>query len=187
MNQEIKKQFSEHIDTVKNNFHLVEQIELATNMIVECYKFDGKVLIGGNGGSAADSQHISAELVGKFEKKRKAFAAIALSTDTSMLTAWSNDDCFENVFARQVEGLGKKGDVFIGISTSGNSENVIMALNKAKELGLKTIVFLGKDGGKTKGLADVELIVDSDRTCRIQELHELCYHIICGLVEDNFS
>ena len=187
MNESIKNQFDEHLEIVKKNIHLIEQIELTAEIIIECYKNEKKVLICGNGGSAADAQHISTELVGKYEKYRKALAAIALSTDTSMLTAWSNDDCYENIFSRQVEGLGKKGDVLIVISTSGNSENVIRALNKAKKLGLKTIAFLGKDGGKTKGLADVELIVDSDRTCRIQELHELCYHIICGLVEDNFS
>jgi len=187
VNKKIKKQFEEHIEAVKKNYHLMDKIELAANTVVESLKNSGKLLVCGNGGSAADAQHITAELVGKYEKKRRALAAIALTTDTSMLTAWSNDDCFENVFAKQVEGLGKKDDVLIGISTSGNSENVIRALKAAKKLGLKTISFLGRDGGRTKGMTDIELIVNSNRTSRIQEVHELCYHIMCGLIEDNFS
>ena len=186
-NEEISKQFEEHIQTVKQNQHLMEKTEEATNVIIEAMKQGRKVLICGNGGSAADAQHIAAELVGKYECKSKAYPAIALTTDTSMITAWSNDNSFENLFSRQVEALGKKGDVLVSLTTSGNSPNVLKALEAAKKQELKTITFLGKDGGKAKGLSDVEILVKSNRTCRIQETHLLCYHIICGLVEQEFK
>ena len=181
---EIEKQFTEHIKAVEDNKQLIAKVEEAANLIVKSLKRGGKVLICGNGGSAADAQHIAAELLGKYEKMRPGMAAIALTTDTSFLTAWSNDDCYENIFSRQVGSLGKKGDVLIAISTSGNSENVIRALKVAEKKGLKTITFLGKDGGRMKGIGNVELLVKHNRTCRIQEVHELCYHVMCGLVEE---
>ncbi|MBU1854343.1 MAG: D-sedoheptulose 7-phosphate isomerase [Nanoarchaeota archaeon] len=187
MIKKIEEQFEEHIELVKQNLGLIKKIDLAAAKIISCIEKGGKVLIAGNGGSAADSQHIAAELIGRYEKERVALSAISLTTDTSILTAWSNDDCFENIFSRQIEGLGKKGDVFIGITTSGNSENIIRAVKKAKEKNMTTIVFLGKNGGKMKGLADVELLVVSNRTSRIQEIHMLCYHILCGLIEESFS
>jgi len=186
MKEEIKKQFDEHITAVKDNFDLAEKVENASRLIIDALKNEKKILICGNGGSAADAQHIAAELMGKYEKMRPALAAVALTTDTNMLTAWSNDDCYENVFSRQVEGLGAKGDVLIGISTSGNSENIIRAMTAAKKKGLKTISFIGKDGGNMKGLADVEIHIKHDRTSRVQEVQELCYHIMCGAVENAF-
>ena len=160
----------------------IENIEKAAKAIIASLKSGGKVLIFGNGGSAADSQHIAAELVGRFKKERKPFAAIALTTNTSVLTAIANDYGYEAAFSRQVEALGKPGDVAIGISTSGNSPNVIGALKKAKALGLKTIGLSG-DGGKLKAACDISIAVPSKDTPRIQESHIMIGHIICELVE----
>ena len=157
------------------------------NTIIESYKNGGKVLIAGNGGSAADAQHIAAELVNSFYKDRKALPAIALTTDTSVLTAWANDKNYDLVFERQIEAHGNKGDIFIAITTSGNSRNLLHALAKAKEKGLVTIALLGKDGGKAKGLADHEIIVPHNDTARIQECHHVIYHALCELVESAFS
>ncbi len=146
-------------------------------------KMGYKILICGNGGSAADSQHFAAEIVGRFERERKGFPAIALTTDTSALTAIGNDYGFEHIFSRQVEALGQKGDILIGISTSGNSQNVIKAVEKAKELNLFTIGFLGKDGGKLKDLVDKAFIVESDNTARIQEVHLTLEHALCKIID----
>lgn len=138
-----------------------------------------KVLLAGNGGSAADAQHFAAELVGRYKRERRGYPAIALSTDTSVLTAIGNDYSFNEIFSRQVDALGKKGDIFIGFSTSGNSENIIKAIKKAQEKELTTMAFLGKGGGATKGLSDYEVIVPSDNTPRIQEVHGLMIHMLC--------
>lgn len=144
----------------------------------------GKVMLCGNGGSAADSQHIAAELIGRFEKERAAMAAIALTTDTSALTAIGNDYGYADVFARQVEGLGRAGDVLIGISTSGNSTNVVRALEKAAALGITTVALVGdKPNGQMQQLADHVLAAPSTNTARIQECHILMMHILCQLVE----
>ncbi len=142
-----------------------------------------KILICGNGGSAADSQHFAAEIVGRFEKERRAFPAIALTTDTSALTAIGNDYGFDKVFSRQVEALGEKGDILVGISTSGNSENVIKAVEKAKEMGIFTVGFLGKDGGKLKNIVDKAFIVRHSSTARIQEVHLTLEHTLCKIIE----
>jgi D-sedoheptulose 7-phosphate isomerase len=142
-----------------------------------------KLLICGNGGSAADSQHIAAELVGRFSMERKALPAIALTTDTSILTAVANDYSFDKIFERQVEALGEEGDVLIGISTSGNSPNVINAVNKAKEKGLLTVGFLGKDGGKLASLCEHAFVVKSHSTPRIQEVHITLGHVLCDFIE----
>ena len=142
-----------------------------------------KILICGNGGSAADSQHFAAEIVGRFEKERKAFPAIALTTDTSALTAIGNDYGFDKVFSRQVEAIGEKGDILVGISTSGNSENVIKAVEKAKEMGIFTVGFLGKDGGKLKDIVDKAFIVRHSNTARIQEVHLTLEHTLCKIIE----
>ncbi len=142
-----------------------------------------KILICGNGGSAADSQHFAAEIVGRFEKERKGFPAIALTTDTSALTAIGNDYGFEYVFSRQVEALGEKGDILVGISTSGNSENVIKAVEKAIEMGIFTVGFLGKDGGKLKDIVDKAFIVRHNSTARIQEVHLVLEHTLCKIIE----
>jgi D-sedoheptulose 7-phosphate isomerase len=154
------------------------------NTITNCLKKGGKVILFGNGGSAADSQHIAAELVGRFQKDRCALPAIALTTDTSIITALSNDYGYETIFARQLEALAKKKDVIIGISTSGRAKNVTLALNTAKKMGLKTICLTGKDGGEIAKIADIPLIVPSKITARIQEAHITIGHIICELVEE---
>ena len=159
----------------------------AAAILQKAFKSGNKVLIFGNGGSASDSQHIAAELVNKYEIKRKALPAIALTTDGSILTSVSNDVSFENVFSRQIEALGKKGDVALGISTGGKSPNVIKALRTARSMGLKTIAFLGSDKSKIKRLTDCCISVPSKSTPRIQELHITIAHIICELVEDALS
>ncbi|WP_456472565.1 D-sedoheptulose 7-phosphate isomerase [Methanocaldococcus sp.] len=160
-----------------------KNLRKAIEIIVEALKNGNKVLICGNGGSAADAQHFAAEIVGRFKLERKGFPAIALTTDTSILTAIGNDYGFDKIFERQVEALGKKGDILVSISTSGNSENVIRAVNKAKEIGIFTIGLLGKGGGKLKDIVDLALIVPSNDTARIQECHLTIYHVICEEVE----
>ena len=146
----------------------------------------GRILVAGNGGSAADAQHLAAELSGRYLKERKALAGIALTTDTSALTAIGNDYGYDFVFSRQVEALGRPGDLFIGISTSGNSSNVIKAVESAKELGLKTLGLLGRDGGKLKGLVDDAIVVPSSVTARIQEVHQMIYHFWCEAIDAEF-
>lgn len=161
----------------------VEPIAGAAKMIISAVKGGNKVLIFGNGGSAADSQHMASELIGRFKLERPAIPAIALTANTSTLTALSNDYGYEASFARQLEALAIKGDVVIAISTSGNSANVLSALKAAKKLGLKAITMTGTDGGKIAKLADVALKVPSKDTPRIQESHITAIHIICELVE----
>jgi D-sedoheptulose 7-phosphate isomerase len=184
----LEKIFQESIrvkeETLKaNKSNILE----AVHVIAESLKKGGKVLFFGNGGSAADSQHIAAELIGRFQKERRALAAIALTTDTSILTALSNDYTFDIVFARQIEGLGQKHDVAFGISTSGNSANVIEGIKMAKKIGLKTISLTGRDGGKLAKLTDVSLVVPSENTARIQESHLCIAHSICELVEEQLT
>jgi len=182
----MKKYFEESarvkLDFITNNEdNLKRSIEIITNAL----KNGSKILICGNGGSAADAQHFAAEIVGRFKLERNGFPAIALTTDTSILTAIGNDYGFDNIFKRQVEALGKEGDVLVGISTSGNSENVIMAVEQAKKMGIYTIGLLGKSGGILKDIVDLSLVVPSDNTPRIQECHLTMYHIICEEVEKN--
>ncbi|MBY0496086.1 MAG: D-sedoheptulose 7-phosphate isomerase [Cyanobacteria bacterium] len=152
--------------------------------IVKALKNGGSVLVFGNGGSAADAQHFAAELMGRYEKDRRAWPAVALTTDTSALTAIGNDYGFDRVFARQVEGLGKKGDVAIGISTSGNSANVLRALETANDRGLITVALTGR-GGKAGSIATHHVAVPEDRTARVQEVHATVLHVICELVEQD--
>jgi D-sedoheptulose 7-phosphate isomerase len=152
--------------------------------LTKSLKAGGKILIFGNGGSAADSQHITAELVGRFKKERKALAAIALTTNTSVLTAIGNDYGYDVSFSRQVEALGKRGDAALGISTSGNSKNVIEAIRISRKIGLSTIGLLGCDGGKIKAECDIAIVVRSKDTPRVQESHSLIGHILCELIED---
>jgi D-sedoheptulose 7-phosphate isomerase len=167
--------------------NFIETLQVAINLLNNCFKDGNKILIAGNGGSAADSQHFAAEIVCKFKRERRAYPALALTDNCSIITAWSNDYDFKSVFSRQIEALGKPGDIFIGISTSGNSENITSGVNKAKEMGLKTICLLGRDGGKLKNSADINLIVPSDNTPRVQEVHNMLIHIICEEVEKSFS
>jgi len=160
-------------------------IREAADIIVNALRSEGKILICGNGGSAADAQHMAAELVIRMTRKnRPPMAAVALTTDSSMLTAGGNDIGFKHVFSRQVDALGKRGDVLIAISTSGLSDNVIMAVKTARKRGMKIIGFLGKNGGKLKNLVDIPVIIPSDDTQRIQEGHITAAHIICGILED---
>jgi D-sedoheptulose 7-phosphate isomerase len=161
-----------------------ENVVRAAELMVDSIRSGGKVLIFGNGGSAADAQHIAAELVNRLNYDRPPIAAIALTTDTSILTSVGNDASFENLFARQVRALGRAGDVALAISTSGNSPNVLRAVEAANELGIRTIAFAGRDGGKLACATDLALIVESSATQRIQETHITIAHILCELVED---
>lgn len=159
-----------------------EKIAAVADAVAASLRQGGTVLVFGNGGSAADAQHFAAELVGRYEHERKAWPAIALTTDTSALTAIGNDYGFDRVFARQLEALGKPGDVAIGISTSGNSPNVLTALETAKARGLITVALTGK-GGRAGSLAAHHIAVPEDRTARVQEVHATVLHVICELVE----
>jgi len=156
----------------------------AARLIVASMQSGGKLIVFGNGGSAADAQHLSAELVGRYRHNRKALAAIALTTDSSALTSISNDYGFDSVFSRQLEAIGKTGDVALASSTSGNSPNVVRAVTLAKELGIATVGLTGRSGGKLRGCVDICLSVPSDSTPRIQEAHSLIVHILSGIVED---
>ena len=163
---------------------LAEEIVEASRWIIGAFKAGGKVLLFGNGGSAADAQHIATELICRFKKERKALPALALSTNSSLVTAQANDLGFETIFARQIEAWAKKEDIAIAISTSGNSPNILAGAKKAKEFGLRTIGFIGKGGGKLRDLVDLALIVPSDDVPRIQEAHISIAHSICHLVEE---
>lgn len=163
---------------------LLQQVADAAELIIKAYQNGGKTLLAGNGGSAADAQHIAAELVGRYYFNRPSIPSIALTTDTSIITAVSNDYGYDELFARQVQGYGQAGDVFIGISTSGNSANILKALEACKQKQMKTIVFTGKTGGKMGAVADICIKVPSIDTPRIQESHILIGHILCYLIED---
>ena len=184
----IKHEFSEHIkvsvETIKS---IGKPIEIAAKICIDSLKNGNKILIFGNGGSAADAQHIAAELVGRYKTERKGIPAIALTTDTSAITSIANDYGYLHVFERQVEALANEGDVVIGISTGGGSANVISALRLANDLGCKTIGFSGRDGGEFNALCDVNLIAIAEDTPRIQEMHILIGHTICHLIELEFS
>lgn len=162
----------------------LDQIIQICECVINCLRKGGKVIFFGNGGSAADSQHLAAEFVGRFKKDRKALSAIALTTDTSILTSLANDYGYEVVFAKQIEALGKKGDVAIGISTSGKAKNVIRGIEQAKQMGLVTIALTGGNGGLLAKIADLSLIVPSKVTARIQEAHITIGHIVCELTEE---
>jgi len=159
------------------------EILRAANTVRDSLSNGGKLLLMGNGGSAADCQHIAAELIGRFKKERKAIPALALTVDSSALTALGNDYGFDTIFSRQVEAFATPKDSVIGISTSGNSKNVISALSLARKIGAKTIGFMGNDGGEMKNFVDVGIIVPSNDTARIQEVHITIGHIICEIVE----
>lgn len=161
----------------------IGQIIEISQMVTDCLKKKGKVIIFGNGGSASDSQHIAAEFVGRFKKDRPAYPAISLNTNTSIITSLANDYGYDIVFARQIEALGTGNDVVIGISTSGKAKNVTLGIKQAKKMGLKTVVLTGRDGEELAKLADASLLVPSSVTARIQEAHITIGHIICELAE----
>ena len=184
MVDEIKRQLNAHIDAVNMVAgQLTEPIAECAQMLVDTLKGGHKLLIMGNGGSAADSQHFAAEMVGRFLMERKALPAIALTTDTSILTAVGNDYGFDEIFTRQVEALARPGDILIGISTSGNSLNIKRALETGQRIGVKTIGLLGRDGGEIGPIVDFNLTVPNFETPRIQEAHLIIIHILCDLIE----
>ncbi len=184
----IAQELQAHRQTIEDVLSQMKTpLEKASYLIVDTLKNGHKVLLCGNGGSAADAQHIAAELTGRYKSQRKGLPAIALTTDSSALTAISNDFGYEKVFARQVEALANKGDLLIGISTSGNSRNVLSALAQAQEMGCQTLGFSGRDGGEMSALCTLNLIVPSNDTPRIQEMHILFGHILCQIVDDAFE
>jgi len=185
MYKRIEKIIEESIEVKKKL--PIRQIISAYQAIVERYKKGGKLLICGNGGSAADAQHMAGEFVNRFKIERKSFPCLALTTDTSIMTAIGNDYGFDDIFSKQVEANGLEKDILLGISTSGNSKNIVKAVETAKRMGLYTICFLGNDGGKLAKICDLPLIVPSYDTPRIQEGHELVMHILCELVEEELS
>ena len=166
---------------------LISKIDTASKHIVKAIKNNKTIFFAGNGGSAADSQHIAAELVGRFKKNRKPLKAISLTTDTSILTAVGNDFGFDKVFSRQLEAHGTKGDLLICSSTSGNSQNILNVIKTAKRKKIKTIVLLGNKGGKCKNISDIPIVVESNNTARIQEVHILIGHIICEIIDKNYK
>ncbi len=188
MKDKISRDIQESIDVksrlLKTHIPLIEKAALT---VFSCLKNGHKVLFFGNGGSAADSQHLAAEIVGRYEKERRGLPALALTTDTSILTSVGNDYSFDRIYERQIEALGNKGDVAIGISTSGNSKNVILGLRKAKSLGLSTIGLSGRDGGEIKSVVDLSIVVPAEKTARIQESHIMIGHIICERIDELFS
>ena len=177
LNPIIADRFTEHLEVFGKT---MEHMDTIQEIAYRC-----KSALG-NGGSAADSQHLAAELICRFKKERRSLAGIALTTDTSALTAIANDYDFESVFARQVEGLGRTGDVLIGISTSGNSKNVVKAAEMARSIGMHTIAFTGEGGGKLAELCDITLAIPSNVTARIQEMHILAGHIMCEIIEEDY-
>ena len=186
MKNYIKDQIKKSYETkqaVYENEALLNKIEEVAQMCVNLYKGDKKTILAGNGGSAADAQHIAAELVGRYGFDRPSIPSLALTTDTSNLTAIGNDYGYDQVFSRQLEGMGQAGDIFIGISTSGNSVNIIKAFESAKKKGITTVALTGRDGGEMAKMADVALVVPSNSTPRIQESHILIGHIICDIIE----
>ncbi len=187
MNEMIKTEFNAHRKTIDDTIEtLIPDVENAAHMVVETLKNGHKILLCGNGGSAADAQHIAAELTGRYKTERRGLPGIALTTDTSALTAIGNDYGYEKIFQRQFEALAKQGDLLIGISTSGNSGNILAALESAKKMGCRTIGFSGKDGGAMNKTCDLNIVVPSNDTPRIQEMHILIGHTICQAVDDAF-
>ncbi len=184
----INNEIENHIDTVNKTLeNLQSYIYTACVIVIEALQKGNKLLIFGNGGSAADAQHIAAELTGRYKTERRGLPGIALTTDTSALTAIGNDFGYEKVFERQVEALANEGDVLLGISTSGNSDNVLRALNLGQNMGCKTIGFSGRDGGQMSKICDANIIIPSSNTPRIQEMHIMIGHIICQAVDDALS
>ena len=188
LERRISKHFQDSVDTKQRVVvALTPHIAAASHAMVGCLKNGGKILACGNGGSAGDSQHFAAELVGRFEREREELAAIALTTDSSILTAVANDYSFDEIFSKQVRALGKPGDILFAISTSGNSKNVIAAVEAAQTKGMHVVGMTGRNGGKIAGLmkpGDVLLNVDSQVTTRIQEVHLLTLHCLCDAIDN---
>ena len=187
MQQLIKSEFQDISQAFIALKKLAPEIEKTAWLCIDALKNGNKIMFCGNGGSAADSQHLAAELVGRYKMNRPAMNAIALTTDTSILTSVGNDYGYDTIFERQIEGLGKSGDVLVGISTSGNSKNVLLAFEKAKQKNMKTVALTGDNGGKMKSFADIVLNVPSDVTNHIQEMHIAIGHLLCGIIEKEIN
>jgi len=192
MKENTKKQIVETIETHKKmvaEFQEsgIETVATVAEAIIRALEHNGTVYLCGNGGSAADAQHIAGELVGRFRRERKALAAVSLSTDTSIITSIANDYAYEKVFARQVEALVREGDILWAFSTSGSSASVVAAAESAKQKGAYVITFTGTNNSKLEQIADICFCADSESTARSQEIHQLAYHIICDLVESSFT
>ncbi len=190
MKDVIKQRINDSIEVKKallNNEALIENIDAVVRDIVKAFQEGNKIVVCGNGGSASDALHFAGEIVGRFQKERPAWPAVVLNADIATMTAISNDYGYDDVFARQAEGHVKSGDVFVGISTSGNSENVLRAVAIAKKKGAATVGLLGKDGGKISKSVDYPLVVPCECTARVQESHIMIIHIICELVEGMLS
>jgi D-sedoheptulose 7-phosphate isomerase len=178
---------AEHARTIESLHLLGGQVEQAAQTMAKSLLNGGKLMLCGNGGSASDAQHFAAEMMGRFQQDRHPYAAIALATDTSVLTCIANDYAYDQVFARQVQGLGRSGDVLIALSTSGNSENVVQAALQAKAMGVCVLGLMGGDGGLLNGICDLALVVSSANTARIQEAHILLIHTLCELIEQHLN
>ena len=191
MSENIKKQIAKTVEShkrlVDEAAEKIETIAEAAEVITKALRRNGRIYVCGNGGSAADAQHIAGELVGRFVRERKGLPAIALTTDTSVITSISNDYGYENVYARQVEALVKKGDVLWAISTSGKSANILKAVRLAKKKGAVVVAFTGIKDSQLERMADVCFCANDKSTARAQEIHQLAYHIICDIVEQNFA
>lgn len=188
MDKMIQNEIALHVKAINEvEKNLQNDIQKACKMAIECIQKDAKVLLCGNGGSAADAQHIATEFTGRYKTERRGLCAIALTTDTSALTAIGNDYGFDRVFSRQVEAIAKENDLLIAISTSGNSQNIINAIQEAKRKKCKILGLSGKNGGLMNEICDLNVVIPSDNTPRIQEMHILIGHIICQAIDDNFS
>ena len=183
----LTKSIQESTKTVQNTINLIPELEQAIITMVKCISKGHKIVLFGNGGSAADAQHIAAELIGRFKLKRNSLPAISLTTDSSTITSIANDFSFDEIFSRQCESLVSNGDAVIGISTSGNSKNVFNGLKVCKTIGATTIGLLGNDGGIIKNIVDIPITVESSSTSNIQEAHRVIYHTICEIVESEME
>jgi D-sedoheptulose 7-phosphate isomerase len=187
MNKLINKHFEEHKSALNKTCQLEGSIDNIANLLIDCLRKNGTIFWCGNGGSASDSQHLAGELVGRFDGNRKPLKSVALNADSAVMTCIINDFGYEQVFARQIEALGSKGDILVGISTSGNSKNIIEAFKQANQKDIVTVGLLGKKGGNAFNIAKHSVIVPSDSTARIQEMHILIGHILCDLIEEELN
>jgi D-sedoheptulose 7-phosphate isomerase len=183
----LNRAIDDSVRTLESLKNLERQVSRALDLVEQCLRAGNKLLVCGNGGSAADASHFATELVVRFAKDRRALPAICLASDSGILTAAANDYGFDEVFARQVAALAQSGDVLICLTTSGKSKNLIRALEEAKDRKLKTIAFLGRDGGSTIGIADIDLLVRSDSTAQVQEAHQLLLHVLCEIIESRLG
>ena len=183
----LDRAINDSVRTLESLKNLEREVSRAADLIEQCLRTGNKLLVCGNGGSAADASHFATELVARFAKDRRALPAICLASDSGILTAAGNDYGFDEIFARQVSAFGVPGDVLICLTTSGESKNVMRALQEAKEHQMKTIAFLGRDGGSTVGIADLDLLVKSDSTARVQEAHQLLLHVLCEIIESRLD